>query len=109
MPINPTYVFKKNLKKITKSSLYHLQRNQPNPIDNLWAFFGSLLALSVIGLLQILLKNGDSQDLLFLIGAFGATSVLLFGATNSPLCPAQKHDFWQPDLCNYRGNHLQDI
>ncbi len=56
-----------------------------NPLDNLWAFSGSLLALCSIGLLQILFKKDGNQDFLFLIGAFGATSVLMFGAPNSPL------------------------
>ncbi|MBD3628178.1 HPP family protein [Cyclobacterium sp.] len=76
---------KKIKKRLRKARYIIYKETSHNPIDNLWAFFGSLLALSVIGLLQILFKNGDSQDLLFLIGAFGATSVLLFGATNSPL------------------------
>ncbi|MDN3688577.1 HPP family protein [Cyclobacterium jeungdonense] len=30
-------------------------------------------------------NKNESQDFLFLIGTFGATSVLLFGAPNSPL------------------------
>lgn len=55
------------------------------PIDNLWAFIGSFIALSTVGLLQDLFHSTDSTDILFLIGSFGATSVLLFGATNSPL------------------------
>ena len=55
------------------------------PIDNLWAFLGSFIALSTVGLLQDAFHTTDSTDILFLIGSFGATSVLLFGATNSPM------------------------
>ncbi|MDN3688556.1 HPP family protein [Cyclobacterium jeungdonense] len=76
---------KKFKKRLRKARYIIYKETSHNPIDNLWAFFGSLLALSGIGLLQILFSNDENQDFLFLIGAFGATSVLLFGAPNSPL------------------------
>lgn len=76
---------KKFKKRLRKARYIIYKETNHNPIDNLWAFFGSLLALSSIGLLQILFNKGETQDFLFLIGAFGATSVLLFGAPNSPL------------------------
>ncbi len=75
---------KKFKKRLRKARYIIYIETSHNPIDNLWAFFGSLLALSGIGLLQILFNKDESQDFLFLIGAFGATSVLLFGAPNSP-------------------------
>ncbi|MDO9551532.1 HPP family protein [Rhodonellum sp.] len=76
---------KKLEKGFRKARFIVYKETSHNPIDNLWAFFGSLLALSGIGLLQIGSNMDGTQDYLFLIGAFGATSVLLFGAPNSPL------------------------
>lgn len=76
---------KKFKKGFRKARYIIYKETSHNPIDNLWAFSGSLLALSGIGLLQILFSEDENLDFLFLIGAFGATSVLLFGAPNSPL------------------------
>ncbi|WP_114750848.1 HPP family protein [Pleomorphovibrio marinus] len=76
----------KKLKRGFRKARYIVYRETShNPTDNMWGFFGSLLGISTIGLLQELYFRGSDDDILFLIGAFGATSVLLFGATNSPL------------------------
>lgn len=95
--LHPTLLFKFGLQSLNPMASKKLEKGlrkarfivyketSHNPIDNLWAFFGSLLALSGIGLLQIGFNTDGNQDYLFLIGAFGATSVLLFGAPNSPL------------------------
>ncbi|MCK8493188.1 HPP family protein [Spirosoma sp. RP8] len=53
------------------------------PIDHLWTFVGTFIAIASIGLLQQ--AGFTQQDSIFLIGSFGASCVLLFGATNSPL------------------------
>jgi CBS domain-containing membrane protein len=53
------------------------------PVDHLWTFIGTFIAIASIGLLQ---QGGfTQQDSVFLIGSFGASCVLLFGATQSPL------------------------
>lgn len=76
----------KKIKRGFRKARYIVYRETShNPTDNMWAFFGSLLGLSTIGILQELSFKGSESDILFLIGAFGATSVLLFGVTNSPL------------------------
>jgi CBS-domain-containing membrane protein len=53
------------------------------PIDHLWTFLGALIGISLIGVTQ------QSQllvmDTVFLVGSFGASAVLIYGATNSPL------------------------
>ncbi len=53
------------------------------PLDNLWSFVGSFLGIGLIGYLQSL--RLPTYDNVFLIGSFGASAVLIYGATNSPL------------------------
>ena len=51
--------------------------------DHLWTFIGSFAGIGLIGLLN---QNVFTQsDNLFLIGSFGASSVLIYGIVNSPL------------------------
>ncbi|SDD54668.1 HPP family protein [Algoriphagus faecimaris] len=77
----PTQKIKRGLRK---ARLIAYRETAHNPIDNLWAFVGSFLGLSSIGLMQNIFYTVGNIDALFLIGAFGASSVLLFGMTNSP-------------------------
>ena len=51
--------------------------------EHFWAFIGSFIGLSIISYLhyEVLSKN----DLTLLIGSFGATCVLIYGAIGSPL------------------------
>jgi CBS domain-containing membrane protein len=51
--------------------------------DHLWTFIGSFLGIGIIGFLNE--KNFTDSDNLFLIGSFGASSVLIYGIVNSPL------------------------
>lgn len=51
--------------------------------EHLWTFIGSFLGIGIIGLLSS--KYISVYDNLFLIGSFGASSVLVYGAINSPL------------------------
>lgn len=53
------------------------------PADHIWTFIGAFLGIGIIGLVQ----GGKFSELdnIFLIGSFGASAVLVFGATNSPL------------------------
>lgn len=53
------------------------------PLDHLWTFIGAFLGIGAIGFIQS--KQFTEYDNIFLIGSFGATAVLIFGATNSPL------------------------
>lgn len=51
--------------------------------EHIWTFVGSFAGIALIGFLnnQIL----SVSDNLFLVGSFGATSVLIYGVINSPL------------------------
>ena len=51
--------------------------------EHLWTFFGSFAGIALIGLLQSFYL--PASDNLFLVGSFGATSVLIYGVINSPL------------------------
>jgi CBS domain-containing membrane protein len=75
---------KKRIKRSYRIAKYVVYRQTiVEPIDNLWTFIGAFLGISAIGLIQ---RSGLSlHDSVFLIGSFGATAVLVFGATNSPL------------------------
>lgn len=62
--------------------------------EHIWTFLGSFIGISLIGLLNS--RYLSTTDNLFLIGSFGATSVLVYGIINSP--------FAQPR--NLIGGHL---
>ncbi|MFL5729911.1 MAG: HPP family protein [Cytophagaceae bacterium] len=51
--------------------------------EHLWTFLGSFIGIATIGLLHS--KHFSGIDNLFLIGSFGASSVLIYGVINSPL------------------------
>jgi len=51
--------------------------------EHFWTFIGSFLGIGIIGLLNS--KYFNANDNLFLIGSFGASSVLIYGLINSPL------------------------
>jgi CBS domain-containing membrane protein len=51
--------------------------------DMFWSFLGAFLGIALIGLLQHYWL--DARDNLFLIGSFGASAVLIYGHTQSPL------------------------
>lgn len=53
------------------------------PEDHVWTFIGAFLGIAAIGFVQR--AHIDALDQVFLIGSFGASAVLVFGATNSPL------------------------
>lgn len=56
-----------------------------NPIDHLWTFIGAFLGIGSIGFIQSEFYDFSPMDQVFLIGSFGATAVLVYGATHSPL------------------------
>lgn len=51
--------------------------------DLLWSFVGSFLSIGAIGYCSSMLFK--SSDTIFLIGSLGASAILVFGATHSPL------------------------
>jgi CBS domain-containing membrane protein len=51
--------------------------------EHLWTFIGSFFGIGLIGLLNS--SHLSPVDNLFLIGSFGASSVLIYGIINSPL------------------------
>ncbi len=51
--------------------------------EHIWTFVGSFTGIALIGFLNSHLL--DASDSLFLVGSFGATSVLIYGVINSPL------------------------
>lgn len=51
--------------------------------EHFWAFLGSFIGLGVIALLHY--KAFPQQELVFLIGSFGASCVLVYGVIQSPL------------------------
>ncbi|AWH86741.1 HPP family protein [Flavobacterium album] len=51
--------------------------------EHFWAFVGSFIGLGTIAFLQY--KALTEQDIVFLIGSFGASCVLVYGVIQSPL------------------------
>ncbi|MCO6148574.1 HPP family protein [Flavobacterium sp. NRK1] len=51
--------------------------------EHFWAFLGSFAGMGIIAWLQY--KAFPQQDIVFLIGSFGASSVLVYGVIQSPL------------------------
>jgi len=51
--------------------------------EKIWSFIGSFSGIGLIAWIQHLFLN--EQDNLFLIGSFGASSVLIYGVIQSPL------------------------
>jgi CBS domain-containing membrane protein len=86
---------KKKIKKRIRLARYVLYKETLIDFkDHLWAFLGSFLGIGLIGYLHS--QFLDSSDNLFLIGSFGASSVLIYGIINSP--------FSQPR--NLLGGHV---
>lgn len=56
-----------------------------NPIDHFWTFVGGFLGIGLIAFVQSELQHFAALEQVFLIGSFGASAVLVYGATNSPL------------------------
>lgn len=54
-----------------------------NKSDIFWTFLGAFFGIGIIGFINS--NYFTLNDNLFLIGSFGATAVLVYGATNSPL------------------------
>ncbi|WP_421826286.1 HPP family protein [Larkinella sp.] len=75
---------KKRIKRRYRIARYVLYRQTIlAPVDHFWTFLGAFTAIASLGLIQQ--SRFTPQDDVFLIGSFGASCVLIFGATHSPL------------------------
>jgi CBS domain-containing membrane protein len=75
---------KRRIKRSYRIAKYVVYRQTIiEPIDHLWTFIGAFLGIGLIGLCHQ--NRFVEQDSVFLIGSFGASAVLIFGATHSPL------------------------
>lgn len=75
---------RRKIKRTYRIARYVIYRQTiVEPIDHLWTFIGAFVGIGAIGYFQT--SRIAEQDNIFLIGSFGASAVLVFGATNSPL------------------------
>lgn len=75
---------KKKLKRSYRVAKYVVYKQTIiDPLDHFWTFTGAFLGIATIGFFHS--QRFDDLDNIFLIGSFGASAVLVFGATNSPL------------------------
>jgi CBS domain-containing membrane protein len=75
---------RKKLKRRLRVSRYILYRETLiDPKEHFWSFLGSFIGIGVIAFLQSRILDPGSQ--VFLLGSFGASSVLVYGAIQSPL------------------------
>lgn len=77
-------MLKKKVKRTLRYTRYiYYKETLINREEKFWSFLGSFIGIGLIAFWQsFLLKDSDS---LFLIGSFGASSVLVFGLIQSPL------------------------
>ena len=75
---------RRKIKRTYRIARYVIYRQTiVEPVDHIWTFIGAFLGIGIIGYFQ---QNRVAEtDNVFLIGSFGASAVLVFGATNSPL------------------------
>jgi CBS domain-containing membrane protein len=75
---------KKHFKKSLRVSRYVIYKETLIDVkEHFWSFVGSFVGIGLIALFQSHIIN--SNDAIFLIGSFGASSVLVYGAIQSPL------------------------
>lgn len=75
---------RKKLKRTYRISKYIVYKETLVDVqEKFWSFLGSFLGIGTIALLQS--QYFTAHDQLFLIGSFGASSVLVYGVIQSPL------------------------
>ncbi|MFY7731050.1 MAG: HPP family protein [Flavobacterium sp.] len=75
---------RKLIKQTYRTTRYILYRETlVDAREHFWAFVGSFVGLGIIAYLQY--GNLNQNDLVFLIGSFGASCVLVYGVIESPL------------------------
>lgn len=79
-----TVVIKKHIKRTYRISKYIIYRETlVDYREQFWSFLGSFMGIGLIAFIQSLYLT-DLENV-FLIGSFGASSVLIYGAIQSPL------------------------
>jgi CBS domain-containing membrane protein len=74
----------KNIKKQYRKTRYVLYKETLIDFkEHFWAFLGSFIGIGVIAYLQS--RTLPHSDVVYLIGSFGASSVLVYGVIQSPL------------------------
>lgn len=77
-------IMKAQLKRGFRVSRYIIYKETSvEPTELFWSFLGSFTGIACIGLIQS--QFFTLTDNIFLIGSFGATGVLIYGAIQSPL------------------------
>lgn len=74
---------KKGYKSIRKARYVLYKETLVDAKEHLWTFIGSFFGIGLIALTQA--QSLDKLENIFLIGSFGASSVLIYGAIQSPL------------------------
>jgi len=75
---------KKRIRKHVRRARYIFYKETLVDVrEHFWTFIGSFCGIGIIGFLQT--NYFSTTDNLFLIGSFGASSVLIYGIINSPL------------------------
>src|SRR6478735_10932469 len=74
---------KQRIKRGLRISRYIVYKETLIDHEHFWSFLGSLIGIGVIAFIQSHLL--EANDNLFLIGSFGASSVLVYGVIQSPL------------------------
>ena len=74
---------KKGYKSIRKARYVLYKETLVDANEHLWTFIGSFFGIGLIALTQA--QSLDKLENIFLIGSFGASSVLIYGAIQSPL------------------------
>jgi CBS-domain-containing membrane protein len=88
-------MIRQNIKRGARITRYVIYRETLiDSREHFWSFVGSFIAIGLIAFIQS--NCTTASDNLFLIGSFGASSVLVYGAIQSPLA--------QPK--NLIGGHL---
>lgn len=74
----------KNIKRGYRTTKYILYKETlVDYKEHFWAFLGSFVGIGIIAYLQS--QQLPDSDVVFLIGSFGASSVLVYGVIQSPL------------------------
>ena len=74
----------KKIKRTCRKTKYVLYKETlVDFTEHFWAFIGSFIGLGIITFLEY--KSFPQSDLVFLIGSFGASCVLVYGVIQSPL------------------------
>jgi CBS-domain-containing membrane protein len=82
--VQPSAYMKKRIKRHFRMARYVVYRETLIDYkEHLWTFAGSFIGIGLIGLLNS--RYFTANDNLFMIGSFGASSVLIYGLINSPL------------------------